>query len=222
MRRTSHGFSVVELLVVVVIVSVLVVVVGNWYTVSQPAAVKGTVNSLVGILSEARTVARTTGRTVTLTTDGAQSTLRITFPTQGDVTPTPAVQETTTWRRDAAGRDATRYSGIDTTAAWPVYTQAAPNPDPLTGGVASISALYTNGVKPTAAAKLFKGTLDTSYSFDSTGRANQDFWIYVGGMRNGASYPSAPVGLVLVTRANGIHSFYKPHAGDPAEPWQRL
>lgn len=212
----------IELLVVVVIIGILAVVTGTWYGVSQPAAVKGTVNSLAGILSEARTVARTTGRTVTLTTDGAQATLRITFPTQGDVIPVPVPQELTTWRRDAAGREVARYSGVDTLAAWPIYTQAAPNPDPMTGGVVSVSALFTNGVQPTAAAKLFKGTTDTSFSFDSTGRANTDFWVYIGGMRNGASYPSAPVGLVLVTRANGIHSFYKPNAGDPAVPWQRL
>jgi len=44
----------------------------------------------------------------------------------------------------------------------------------------------------------------------------------VGGMRNGASYPSAPVGLVLVTRASGVHAFYKPNAGDATVPWQRL
>ena len=58
--------------------------------------------------------------------------------------------------------------------------------------------------------------------FDATGRANRDFYVYVGGMRNQASYPSAPVGLVLVTRASGIHAFYKPNAGDSTVPWQRL
>jgi len=222
MSRAEKGFSILELIVVVVIVGIVVAVTGNWYSVSQPAAVKGTINALVGILSEARSVARTTGRTVTLTTSGAQANLMITFPTQGDVLPVPAGQELTTWRRDAAGTEVARYSGIDTSGAWPVYTQAAPNPDPLTGGVTPVSALFTNGVQPTTAAKLFKGVADTSFSFDSSGRINRDLWVYIGGMRNGASYPSAPVGLVLVTRSNGIHSFYKPNAGDPAEPWQRL
>jgi len=222
MPRFDRGFSMLELLVVVVIIGVVALVTGTWYGVSQPAAVKGTVNSLVGILSEARTVARTTGRTVTLATSGAQATLTIQFPSQGDVTPAPANQALTVWRRDAAGRDATRYSGIDTNAAWPIYTQAAPNPDPLTGGVTEVASLFTNGVNPGASAKLFTGVNNSNFSFDPTGRASADFYVYVGGMRNGASYRSAPVGLVLVTRANGIHAFYKPNAGDAASPWQRL
>jgi prepilin-type N-terminal cleavage/methylation domain-containing protein len=222
MHRSARGFSILELLVVVVIIGIVAVVTGTWYGATQPAAVKGTVNSLVGALSDARTVAQSTGRTVTLTTSGVQSTLTITFPSQGDVLPVPANQALTTWRRDAAGRDATRYSGIDTSSAWPIYTQAVPNPDPLTGGVGAISDLFTNGVNPGTSAKLFTGTTNSAFSFDSTGRASADFYVYVGGMRDGSSYRSAPVGLVLVTRANGIHAFYKPNAGDPASPWQRL
>jgi prepilin-type N-terminal cleavage/methylation domain-containing protein len=222
MHRSDRGFSILELLVVVVIIGIVAVVTGTWYGATQPAAVKGTVNSLVGALSDARTVAQSTGRTVTLTTSGVQSTLTITFPSQGDVLPVPANQALTTWRRDAAGRDATRYSGIDTSSAWPIYTQAVPNPDPLTGGVGAISDLFTNGVNPGTSAKLFTGTTNSAFSFDSTGRASADFYVYVGGMRDGSSYRSAPVGLVLVTRANGIHAFYKPNAGDPASPWQRL
>jgi len=222
MHRFDRGFSILELLVVVVIIGIVAVVTGTWYGATQPAAVKGTVNSLVGALSDARTVAQSTGRPVTLTTSGVQSTLTITFPSQGDVIPAPANQVLTTWRRDAAGRDATRYSGIDTSSAWPIYTQAAPNPDPLTGGVAAIKSLFTNGANPGTSAKLFTGTTSSTFSFDSTGHASADFYVYVAGMRNGASYRSAPAGLVLVTRANGIHAFYKPNAGDPASPWQRL
>ena len=223
MPRSVKGFSMLELLVVLVIVGILAVVTGTWYYgADQPVAVKGTVNSLVGILAEARTVARSTGRTVTLTTLGTQATLRISFLSQGDVVIVPpATPAITTWRRDASGTGATKYSGIEN-VGWPVMTQAAPNPDPLTGGVPSIAALFTNGVPPGAAGNLFKGALDSTFSFDSTGRASQDFWVYVGGMRASQSYPGAPVGLVLVTRANGIHSFYKPNAGDATVPWQRL
>ena len=115
-----------------------------------------------------------------------------------------------------------RKSAVDTDGSWPIYTQAAPDPDPLTGGVASISALFTSGVPPGAAGKLFTGANNTTLTFDATGRASRDFYVYVGGTRNEASYPSAPVGLVLVTRANGIHAFYKPNAKNAAEPWQRL
>ena len=222
MPRSVKGFSMLELLVVLVIVGILAVVTGTWYGASQPAAVKGTVNTLYGVLVEARTVAQTTGRTVTLTSSGHQANLMLTFPSQGDIVPAPANQVLTTWIRTASGSDASKYSGVDTDGAWPVYAQAAPNPDPLTGGAPAISALFTNSVPPGSAGKLFTGSANTTMSFDATGRANRDFYVYVGGMRNGASYPSAPVGLVLVSRTNGLHAFYKPNAGDATVPWQRL
>ena len=219
--HSAKGFSLLELLLVVVIIGILAVAGGTMSGATQPAAVKGTLNSLYGILVEARTVARSTGRTVTLTTSGHQETLQITFPSQGDVTPVPANQALTTWLRTAGGTSASQYSGVDN-VNWPIYTQATPNPDPLKGEDDAIKALFTLGKLPGASGKLFTGSLNTSMSFDATGRANQDFFVYVGGMRNQASYPSAPVGLVLVTRANGVHAFYKPNAGDSTVPWQRL
>ena len=222
MIRKARGFSLIELLVVLVIIGVLALAMGNWYGAEQPVAVKGTVTTLTGILSEARTVARTFGRPVTVTTTGNQADLALTFPSQGNVVPPPVTPILTTWLKAASGAAAVKYAGIDTGGAWPIYAQAAPNPDPLTGGVVAISALFTGGVPPGPAGKLFTGAANATMSFDSQGRSNQDFYIYVGGMRNGASYPSAPVGLVLVTRANGIHAFYKSNAGDPAVPWQRL
>lgn len=219
--HSAKGFSLLEMLLVVVIIGILAVAGGTMSGAAQPAAVKGTVNSLYGILVEARTVARSTGRTVTLTTLGHQETMQLSFPSQGDVTPVPANQALTTWLRTAGGSSASQYSGVDN-LNWPIYTQAAPNPDPLTGGEAAISALFTSGALPGTNGKLFTGSTNTAMSFDAMGRANRDFYVYVGGMRNGASYPSAPVGLVLVTRANGVHAFYKPNAGDATVPWQRL
>lgn len=222
MSRSQRGFSIIEMLVVIVIVGILAAVAGNWYGAEQPAAVKGTVNSIYGILAEARTVARATGRTVTVTTSGHQATIQVSFPSQGDVVPAPVNQALTTWRRAAAGVSASKYSGIETDGSWALYAQSTPNPDPLTGGVATIKNLFTGGVLPTSANKLFTGSASSALVFDSAGRPNQDFYVFVAGMRNGASFPSAPVGLVLVSRANGIHAFYKPNSRDAAAPWQRL
>ena len=217
--HSAKGFSLLELLLVVVIIGILAVAGGTMSGAAQPAAVKGTLNSLYGILVEARTVARSTGRTVTLTTSGHQETMQLSFPSQGDGAPAPAAL--TTWLRTSGGTSVSQYSGVDN-ENWPIYTQAAPNLDPLTGAETTIAALFTGGVLPGSSAKLFTGSTNTSLSFDATGRANRDFYVYVGGMRNGASYPSAPVGLVLVTRASGVHAFYKPNAGDKNVPWQRL
>ena len=224
MTRSARGFSILELLVVLVIVGIVAVATGTWYSTSTASSVKGTLNGLVGILSDARSVARATGRTVTLTTTGTQGTLTISFPTQGDVSPAPVVPPpTTTWARAAAGKEATHVAGIDNyNTTWNVYTQSAPNPDPLTGNVLVIKNLFTNSTPPGVTGNLFQGSTHPVVFFDATGRPNIDFYVYVGGMRNGASYVSAPVGLVLVSRTNGIHAFYKSNAGDPTVLWQRL
>jgi prepilin-type N-terminal cleavage/methylation domain-containing protein len=225
MKQARLGYSMIELVVVVAIMGALVMATSSFFSSnnSQPAAVKGTLNSLGGALADARTVARSTGRTVTLTTTGAQATMTMTFPTQGDVTPIPAGQVLTTWNRAAAGSQATKYAGVDTNSTWPLYTQTSPSPDPLVvDAVPAITALFTGGVAPASSAKLFTGSTSSAIVFDATGRPNQDFYVFIAGMRNGQSYPSAPVGLVLVTRANGIHTFYKPNAQDATVPWQRL
>jgi hypothetical protein len=104
-----------------------------------------------------------------------------------------------------------------------IYTQAGPNPDPLNGSVPSMQVLYSNGAPSVpVGSRLFNGSTNTAMFFDSSGRANQDFYVFVAGTRSGASYPGAPAGLLLVTRANGIHAFYKPKSASGTTPWQRL
>ncbi len=224
MKRTTLGFSLIELLVVLVIVGIVAVVTGNWYGAAQPSAVKGTVNSVAGAVNEARAVARATGRTVTLTTGGSQANLTISFPSQGDdALAVPATQPTTTWLRSASGTAATKYAGVDAAGTWTIYSQAKPTPDPLVDVKAITGLLTVTSGVTSAPENLFNNSQPKSpLSFDATGRASRDFYVFVGGMRSSASYTSAPVGLVLVSRTNGIHAFYKPNAGDATVPWQRL
>ncbi|MDP2875588.1 MAG: type II secretion system protein [Holophaga sp.] len=218
-RWPCHGYSLIELLLVMAIVGILALA-GVYYSQSPvPAAVKATASSLNGALRSAQTLALGSGQQVYLRTTGggaappqlewgfrilnANGTLASLGPVQGAWTIPPA---------DA------RYVSIgvgdaDLTASGVV---------PLPGDVAAISSHVLDNATIWAR-EFFTGSTapDPCPFFMGNGAINQEFAVTVSGARSGAVFRSGNrMELIIVSSRSGI-SAYKVSPLPAGSVWNR-
>lgn len=228
MRSNRLGFSLIELLVVLGLVGILTIVGYSTLTSSKPSAVKGTLSTLAGHLGQARALARSTGQTIGVRTSGStQDTLQLEYGvaimTGGSVT---GIQDSTrqggTFNYVSLSNSTKQACLVDINKA--LYDSASANP-------AFPSSILSDLLTPTTPTTtfptpLFKGGSGNDYSiyFDTVGRPNMDFFVAVVASRGGSSSvdPKGPIGLIVVTRNNGISTYFKLAANNSAESWKRL
>lgn len=206
--RQCKGISLVELVVVLAIVGTLAFA-GSWSFNPKPStAVKGMTEQVVAALAEGRQWARTTGGRVVLHVRGTtRSDFTLTFEVQDPIAGTTAGPTFAVPALDSAVR-AHAAVGL----AGEHLTQVAPDLTDLK----KVSLVQDWAGLLTADHALFTGRESTAYAFDAAGAISQDCYLTISGIGPG---PGSPLGLVVLTRAGGLHAFLKSSA---QAPWRTL
>jgi len=247
----QRGYSLIELLMVLVILSILSIA-GVVYLGNRPSTgVRAILDELEGSLVEAQRLAIATGRDVTLATDGNWSAATPAVLVRGDATipaaewanilaaaqgtwPPPKGTMTSSQLNSlgiafrlgtASGGGLTREhmnAGIAIDPTWWAAVQGGGNED-----LNSITPfLGTGGFTGQLldANLLFKNASDTTLSLSGTSkRFNQTFWIPVVGLTNGLPVPGGPMGAIFVQGNGGsIYKFYNPGARQGDGKWRRI
>lgn len=220
----APGYSLLELLVILVILGVLAAAGASLNQSPIPAAVRGTTSSLAGAIREAQTLALGSGQQVYLrTTGGGTSAPRLEWgfrllnpdgsldrlgPVQGAWT-LPAAES----RFVSIGIGSADLAAADTA----VLPKAVPA---IALRVQNNAAIWTNAFfsgSPTPTAEA-----DCPF-FWGDGVISQEFFVTVTGLRSGI-IPTRDnrLGLVVVSPRSGISTFAKPKPNDPTPPWSRL
>jgi len=233
-----RGYSLVELLVVLVIVGILAMVGVSMLGSRPSASVRTVMDELEGTISGAHKLAVATGRDVLLVSQGdwSASGTRMLLA-YGDATLTSTVVRdnglvaSESFRLAVtAGNTGLRrehmYAGVvtDGNAAW--WTTASAGSKAI-GSVAPFDATPGfSGLLTTASSNLFQGggTLATARISGANKRFTTSFWIEVVSLRDGQPQPGGPLG-VLVVLANGgqIYKYYNPGIIDGGNgQWRKI
>ncbi len=208
--KAASGYSLIELLLVLVIVGVLVLasvqMIGN-----RPAtAVHSIMDELEGVISAAHKGTTSTLGDITLTATG-----NWTAATPATLTYTGASGPSSNFVYTPTSRDH-QYAGIDCGSGWSDDAIAS-----LKDVVpfAPVAPATTTPFRDALANQLFKGSFAPVINGYSK-QANTGFYIAVVGLRGGAPVPSGPVGVLVMPAGSGtIYKFYRSNS---AESWRRL
>ena len=216
--HSAKGFSLLELLLVVVIIGIVAVAGGTWMQSPIPAAVKSATANLTGVLRNAQTLAISSGQLVYLqptgvgtsspglewgfcTVDGSGTVSRV-APVQGAWTLNPSD---------------TRYVAL--------------------GGASLLSSVISGGAKTPAEVtaitahvqnasiwdRTFFTSGDATYYFMGSGAISQELFIGVAGARSGSLFSNGNrLGLVVVSPTSGISTYLKQDPGAATPAWSRL
>jgi prepilin-type N-terminal cleavage/methylation domain-containing protein len=215
--KVSKGYSLIELLVVLVIVGLLAYVGLSTLGDRKGNAVRGVMDEVEGVLLTAQRNAVATGTDVTisasgnwvagtLTLDGRRADPADTTKRLGSNSEVFTSQYTTGQRGHVS-------AGVVDATGYTTALGAAPGLVTVAPGTAEpfLSALGNN---------LFTGVAKTVVISGATKRFNTGFCIYIAGLRGGGAASNGPVGVIVVpgNMAN-VFKFYK-REGETT--WRRL
>jgi len=206
----DQGFSLIELLVVLAILSIATLAIMNFSVDRQGKAVKGVAGDLSGLLREAQTFARVSGQDVYLASEGSGRTLIVRFGTYPldkdgkiDFTAAMRVQGSLTVASQHASYAKVDLNGDD-------YGKASPKKDilqPIEG-----QAYVASGALPLFPAD--PSDSDRRFFFQSNGNLNQAFYSAVVGIHGDTAYSSAPVAVISGVPGTGVRGYYTANASD--------
>jgi len=231
--RRCHGYSLAEILVVLVIVGILgmvgVTMIGN----RPGTAVRSVMDEIEGVLMNAQKTAVVTTRDVYLSTSGVW--LDGSCILDGRALNPSAVTFPLTMPTDIkAGVDAKRYgsssecfrshyasdrdhmsAGVDCGNGWYAAALGSASDlkdvEPVKSETTFVSALGT---------RLFTGSDKYSIINGLTKRFEKGFSIVVVGLRSGTPVAGGPIGVIIVPEnGSSVYKFYKP---DGNAAWRRL
>ncbi len=239
MRRkptSRHGFSLAELLVVLVIAGVLAAVGVSMIGNRGSAATRAVLDELEGTLAGAHQFAVATGSDVLVATHGEWSATNPLILAYDNATLSAATiisngrTRSESFRVAVVGQGLQRehmHAGIVTNANAAWWTTATAGLEDITTVLPfTDSALGFQNILSDATKNLFQGgSTDNSIRISGTNkRFTSTFWIQIVSLRNGQPIPGGPVGLV-VGQANGgtIYKFYNPGVmGGGQGKWRRI
>jgi prepilin-type N-terminal cleavage/methylation domain-containing protein len=219
-QRRNGGYSLIEILVVLVIVGVLATAGAMMVQSPIPAAVKSGTSSLSGALRHAQTLALSSGRMVYLQPTGVGTTspgLQWGFATlaaNGAVTVDPAGPQGA-W---VLPPSESRFLSIGGSAALGL---AVTGSGTLPKDLAAIAAHVKNTA--TWNTTFYATTTTPTYYFMSNGSINTEFFVIVAGARSGTVFSSGNrLGLIVVSPGSGISTYLKQNPASATPPWSRL
>lgn len=202
----SKGYSLAELLVVLVIVGILATVGVAMVTDRKSPSVKAATLNLAATLSDARALARGSGQAVTLTPSGSGASLVLSY--------VAASGQTGSYIHAADGQ-AARYSLIDTTgSSTPAAAAITSLQSALQDTKAGASKIFTAGVWST---NVFDASAGLVYA--GNGSLNKEAYVAIVGSVNGVPMPKGAVGIILLNASGNIYRYYRT---GPGANWQRL
>lgn len=234
-EREGLGYSLLEVLVVLIIVGILATV-GVTSLGSRPTqSVRSVLDELEGTLASAHQLAVSTGRDVTVAVSGSWSSTDPFLLAYGNATTATgtAVSASTLLATGATAAEAFRfllgrrdyaYAGVVVAgSSWWATTASANTAicsvEPFRDSTSSFASLVNDPSSDTA-------NLSAMGSVKISGvskRFNSSFYIAVVGLRNGSPWMGGPMGLIVVLK-NGatIYKFYNPGKVEGSDAWRKL
>lgn len=213
----ARGYSLIEILVVLVIIGILATA-GVWMSQSPiPAAVKAATSSLNGALRNAQTLALSSGQPVYLQPTGVGTTspgLEWGFCTvNSDLSLSKTAPVLGSWVLTPSESRYLAIGGASDLSA--VITGGCPTPE-------SLAAIKLQRKAASVWTRTFFTSGDATYYFMGNGAINQEFFVTVAGARSGSVFSSGNrLGLILVSPASGISVYLKQNPAAATPAWSR-
>lgn len=217
-RASGKGYTLVEMLLVMVIIGILAAAGAYWAQSPVPSAVKSATSGLTGALRSAQALALGSGQPVYLQPTGVGTEAPglewgfCTVDGSGTLTKVAPVQGS--WVLPAGEARFVAIGGAS------LLTTVVTGGSPVPGAVPAIAAHVQSS-------SIWDGTFFASGTatryFQGTGAISQELFVGVAGLRNGSLFSSGNrLGVVVVSPASGISTYLKQDPGSATPAWSRL